>query len=168
MWLTVKKNKTHWIRKQNSRCWCHLATKTALTAVENKIPDVSSLVKKKKLWHKNRWAWKKKLTDHDHDKDITTPKFNILAVDVFNARLQQAKLITKKDFDAKLPSLNIKITSNKTKHLLVKNELKKLKTFDSSYFFGKSHFEKDGTQSYLVFPPVYRYFKPIAGVGNGS
>ena len=76
--------------------------------------------------------------------------------------------MTKTDFDAKLSSLNRKITSNKTKHLLVENELKKLKTFDSSYFIGKSHFEEDGTQNYLVFQPMYRYVKKITGVGNGS
>ena len=29
----------------------------------------------------------KKLTDHNHDQYITTPEFNILAADVFNARL---------------------------------------------------------------------------------
>ena len=46
--------------------------------------------------------------------------------------------------------------------------MKKLKTFDSSYFIGKSHFEEDGTQNYLVFQPMYRYFKRIAGAGNGS
>ena len=46
--------------------------------------------------------------------------------------------------------------------------MKKLKTFDSSYFTGKSHFEEDGTQNYLVFQPMYMYFKRIAGVGNGS
>ena len=53
--------------------------------------------------------------------------------------------MTKTDFDAKLSSLNRKITENKTKHLFVENELKKLKPFDSSYFRGKSHFEEDGT-----------------------
>ena len=37
------------------------------------------------------------------------------------------------------------------KNLLVENELNKLKTFDSGYFIGKSHFEEDGTQNYLVF-----------------
>ena len=46
--------------------------------------------------------------------------------------------------------------------------MEKLKTFDSSYYIGKSHFEEDGTQNYLVFQPMYRYFKIIAGVGNGS
>ena len=40
--------------------------------------------------------------------------------------------------------------------------LKNLKTFDSSYFIGKSHFEEDGTQNYLVFQPINRYFKVIA------
>ena len=62
----------------------------------------------------------------------------------------------------------IKITTNKSKHLLLQNELKKLKTFDSIYFRGKSHFEEDGTQNYVVFQPVQRYFKRIAGVGNGN
>ena len=90
-----------------------------------------------------------------------------MVTDVFDARLAQANLTTKTDFDAKLSSLNRKITANKSKNLLVENELKKLKTFDSSYFIGKSHFEEDGTQNYLVFQPMYRYFKIIAGVGNG-
>ena len=69
--------------------------------------------------------------------------------------------MTKTEFDAKLSSLNRKTTSNKTKHVLVENELKKLKTFDSSYFIGKSHFEEDGVQNYLVFQPIIRYFKVI-------
>ena len=68
-------------------------------------------------------------------------------------------MIAKTDFDVKLLSLNRKITQNKTKHLLVENELNKLKTFDSSYFIGKSHFDEDGTQNYLVFQPLNKYFK---------
>ena len=110
----------------------------------------------------------KKLTDHNHDKYITTPEFNTLAASVFNARLAQANLITKTDFDAKRSSLNRKITSNKTKHLIFENELKNLKTFDSSYFISKNHVEEDGTQNYLVFQPMNRYFKQSAGVGNDN
>ena len=49
----------------------------------------------------------------------------------------------KTDFDAKLKKNSDSVASNKTKHLLVENEFKKLKTFDSSYFKGKSHFEED-------------------------
>ena len=67
-----------------------------------------------------------------------------------------------------LSSLNRKITANKSKDLLVENELKKLKTFDLYYFIAKSHFEEDGMQNYLVFQPIKRYFKVIASVGNGS
>ena len=59
--------------------------------------------------------------------------------------------MAKTDFDAKLSRLDRKITSNKSKRFLVENELKELKTFDSSYCIGKSHFEEDGTQNYLVF-----------------
>ena len=43
----------------------------------------------------------------------------------FNARLAQANLITKSDFDAKLSSLNRKIIKKKSKHLLIENELNK-------------------------------------------
>ena len=68
-------------------------------------------------------------------------------------------MIRKTDFDAKLSSLNKKITQNKRKHLPVQSELNKLKTFDSGYFIGKSHFEEDGTQNYSVFQSIYRYFK---------
>ena len=138
-----------------------LATNAALMTVGNKIPNISSLVKKTDYDTKITEI-EKKITDHNHDKYITTPEFNTLAADVFNARLAQANLITKTYFDAKLSSLNRIMTANKTKHLLVENEFKKLKTFDSSYFRGKSHFEEDGTQNYLVFQPANRYFKVIA------
>ena len=78
----------------------------------------------------------------------------------FAARLAQANLITKTDFNTKLISLIKKISSNKAKHLLVENELKKLQTFDLSYFQGKTYFEEDGTQ--MVFQPMYKYFKKIS------
>ena len=138
-----------------------LATYAALTTVENKILNISSLVKKTD-YNTKITETEKKLTDHNHDKYISTPESNTLTASVFNARLAQANLITKTDFDAKLSSLNRKITSNKSKHLLVENELKKLKTFDSSYFRGKSHFEEYGTYNYLLFQPIHRYFKVIA------
>ena len=43
-----------------------------------------------------------------------------------------------------------------------------LQTSDSIYFRGKSHFEEDGTQNYLIFQLICRYFKRVAGVGNGN
>ena len=106
-----------------------LASNSALLTVENKIPDVSSLVKKTDYDTKISEIEKKVSDHHNHGKYITTPKFNILAARVFNARLAQADLVIKTDFDAKLQSLNKKINSNKTKHLLIETELKKLEKF---------------------------------------
>ena len=71
-----------------------------------------------------------------------------------NARLTQVNLITKTGFDARLSSLNRKVSGDKSKYLLVENELKKLKTFDSSYFIDQSYFGEDCTQNYLLFQPM--------------
>ena len=80
-----------------------------------------------------------KLNNHDHDQYITTPEFNKLAADVFSARIAQASSITKTIFDNTVSSLDSKIAENKTKNKSIENEFKKLKTFDLSYFIGKSH-----------------------------
>ena len=58
-----------------------LATKIALTIVENKIPNVSNLVNKTD-YNTKTTEIESKLTDHNHDKYITTPEFNTLAEDV--------------------------------------------------------------------------------------
>ena len=74
-----------------------LATKTALTAVENKIHSVSNLVKKADYDTKITEI-AKKLADHNDDKYLTTPEFNTLAADVFNARLARENLVNKNKF----------------------------------------------------------------------
>ena len=84
-----------------------LATNAALTEVENKLPNVSNFVKKKDYDTKTNEI-EKKLTDHDHDKYIITAEFNKLSTEVSDARLKQAGLVTKTDFDDKLKSLNQK------------------------------------------------------------
>ena len=130
-----------------------LVTNTALTAVENKIPDVSSLVKKAD-YNTKISEIENKVNNRNHDKHITTPEFNTMVADVFKARLAaQTDLIRKPDFDSKLKG--IRVTKNKTKYLLVENELKKLQIFNAAYFRGKSHFEKYGTQNYLIFQPMH-------------
>ena len=103
----------------------NLATRTALTAVENKIPSVSNLFKKTD-YNTKITEVENKLNNHNHDNYTDIPEFIKLAADVFNARLAQAYLITKTDFDAKWSSLNKKITQNKTKHLLIEYELNKI------------------------------------------
>ena len=70
--------------------------------------------------------------------------------------------MAKTDFDNTVSSLNKKIAANKTKNESIENEIKKVKTLDLSYFIGRSHFEEDGTQHYLVFQPINRYFKVIS------
>ena len=115
-----------------------LATNSELTAVENKTPNVNSLVKETD-YNAKISDIEKKITDHNHDKYITTPEFNTLAADVFNARLAaQTDLIRKPEFDFKLKGISDRVTKNKTKHLLVENELKKLKALGLSYFWGKN------------------------------
>ena len=80
-----------------------LASKTELTAVENNIPDISCLATTSAL-----------TTVENKIPDITS-------------------LITKTDFDTKLKNISDKVTSNKSKDLILDNELKKLKTrVDSS------------------------------------
>ena len=63
---------------------------------------------------------------------------------------------------------NKNITQNKAKHLLVENELNTLKTFDSNYFIGKSNFEEDSAQNYLVFQPLNKYFEVITNTNYAS
>ena len=84
-----------------------LATKSALTAAENKIPNVCSLVKKTYCDTKISEI-EKKLPGYNHDKYITTPEFNTLVADVFNARLVQSNLITKQ-----ILMLNCRVSTEK-------------------------------------------------------
>ena len=127
-----------------------LATTSALTAVENKIPDTSNLVKKTD-YNTKVIEIVKKLTDHNHDKYITTTEFNKLATDAFNTRIVQANLVKNIDFDNKLSDLNRKLVSNKTKDISIAKEL--------SYFRGKNYFDEDGNQNCYIFQPISNYLK---------
>ena len=55
----------------------------------------------------------------------------------------------------------MRVSANTRQVLLAKDELKKLKTFDLSYFIGKRHFQEDSTRNYLIFQLIVRYFKVI-------
>ena len=56
---------------------------------------------------------KKKDTDHSHNKCITIPECNKQTAENFAARLAQANLVTKTDFDDKRTNLNKKLTQTK-------------------------------------------------------
>ena len=107
-----------------------LATSSALTAAENKIPDTGVLATISAL-----------TTVENKIPDLTN-------------------LVKKRGFGTKLKAVNDRVTKNKSKGLLLDNELKKLNAFDSSYFGCKNYFDADdGTQNLLIFQPACKYFK---------
>ena len=88
----------------------------------------------------------------NHDKYITSPEFNKLTAESFAARLKQANLVTKTDFDNKLTSSNRRITPNKTKNLEVQKKLNNLITKDYNFFLGRIYFTSNGgSQNTFVY-----------------
>ena len=70
----------------------------------------------------------------DLPKYITIVKFNKFTKGNFTARLKQADLVTKADFDNKLTCSNRKIiTSNEIKHLEVQKKINTLKKNDNLF-----------------------------------
>ena len=130
----------------------NLATKTALMTVENKIPDINNLATKTTLTNTvpNISTLIKK---SDYDTKIAEIENKYVSNAWFSSKLAQANVITKRNFQEKIIDLEKNIKRN---------------TNDSSYFKGKSHFEEDGVQNYLVFQPMYRYFKVITNTNYVS
>ena len=60
--------------------------------------------------------------------------------------------------DDKLKNLNKKVTSKKTKYVLIENELKKLQTINSSLFNGHNYFRNDRSQNLLIFESTKKKF----------
>ena len=81
-------------------------------------------------------------------------------------RSTQAYLVRKTDFDNKLSSFNKMINSNKTKHILVKNEFKKAQTFGSSLFIAPSWFSNYRAQLFIIFQPIPRTITIFFGLGD--
>ena len=109
--------------------------KKKIHSITNKMPNTSNLVKKADYNTKISKIENKLATDHNHDKYINTQDFNKLTSESFNARLAKSDLASKRDianfvkktdFDDKLKNMNKNVTSNKTKHAIVENELNEL------------------------------------------
>ena len=104
--LETKRNVTTLVKNLDNRIdevnISGLASKTELTDVENKIPDISGLATPSALT-----AVENKIPD------ITS-------------------FITKTDFDTKLKNISDRVTNNKSKDILLDNDLKKLKTLIGS------------------------------------
>ena len=121
--------------------------KTKISEAENKIPDTSNKVTTTSLNTKINEAESK---IPNHDKCITT-EFNKLAAKNFAARLKQANLVTKSDFNDKLTSFTKRITSNKTKHLEVQKKLNNLITKDYDFFLVRTYVtSNDGSQNMFI------------------
>ena len=116
----------------------NLATKTALTSVENKIPNASGLATKttlttieNKIPDISNFSTKTALTNLSNTvsdintlikKVAMTQKSKYISNTGFDSKLAQANVITKRNFNAKIIELE--------------NNIKKLRTFDSSYLRG--------------------------------
>ena len=44
----------------------------------------------------------------------------------------------------------------------IEKKKKKPQTFDLGYFIGKSYFDVNRSQNYLIFPPVFKYFQSFS------
>ena len=83
--------------------------------------------------------------------------------------MAQTDLIRKPEFDFKLKGISDRVTKNKTKHLLVENELKKIKALGLRFFGGRKYFEgNDGAENPSVFQVEEKYFKGNSGCGSSS
>ena len=77
----------------------NLAITTAVVSFENKTPNVSNLVKNID-YITNISKTEKQISDHEHDKYLTTPEFDNLNEENFAARLEQVNLASKNNIAA--------------------------------------------------------------------
>ena len=117
-----------------------------------KIPDVSKFATKTALTNLSNTVpdINALVNKIDYDTKIAEIESKCISNTEFDSKLAQTNVITKRNFDANIIKLE--------------NNMKKLQTFDSRYFRGKSHSEEDGVQNYLLFQPIRRYFKIMANI----
>ena len=120
----------------------NLATKTALTPIENKIPNISNLATKTLV----------------NKVENRIPNISHLAT--------KAALTTVED---KIPNISnlVKKGDYDTKITSIEGNVNKLQAYDLSYSRGKKYFEEEnGKENYLVFLSMSRYFKLNSIVGD--
>ena len=90
-----------------------------------------------------------------HSKYITTQELNKLTAENVAARLTQANLVNKTDFDNKLIRFNRKYTSSKTKYLKVLGKLNSLPAKDYDLISDRMYFTSNGgSQNTFVSQPT--------------
>ena len=101
-------------------------------------------------------------------KYFTTTDYNKFTNEKFDVKMKQKQLIYKSDTSEFLDNsdLNKKIATLETKAelKLEQDKIIKPQAFYSSYFCGKSYFEDDGTQNYLVFQPMCIFLKKLVAL----
>ena len=122
------------------------AINTKIKEVDNKIPNLSSLVKK---------------TDYDakisdiQGKYFTTSDYNKFTGDIFDAKIKQKELVNKSDICnlVKNSDLNTILATLATKTELKEepDKIVRLQTFDLSYFIGKIFYVEEDFQHMLFF-----------------
>ena len=135
------------------------------------MPNISNLVKKIDYITKISKT-EKQISDHEHDKYLTTPEFDNLNEENFAARLEQVNLASKNniaalykktDFANKLKNLNKNVTSNKKElnELLKKGLIIGLTKVVSTKGLIRDLINRFSTlfQSYLMFIPAKKYIK---------
>ena len=105
-------------------------------------------------------------------KYFTTSKYNKFTNNILHANRKEKKLVNKSNksgfINNSVIDKNIATLATKGKLKPEQNKIVKLQTFDSFYFRNKSYFEDNGTQNYLVFQPIYRFFKKISNTNHGN
>ena len=80
-----------------------------------------------------------------------------------------SSLVKKTNLNAELKKNSDRITSNKSRHLKIENELEKLQKIDAAYFRGKNYFERnDGAQNSFVLQVGEKYFEKNSGSNSSK
>ena len=117
----------------------NLATKTAVTSVENKIPDITNLATKTAL-----------TTFENKISDTSNLATKIALTTVENKIPDTINLVKKANYDTKITTINTE--SKKIYQKLIKD--------NHLFCLGDILFNSDdGSQAYLIFQPVRKYFK---------
>ena len=131
---------------------------TKITELENKISNISNLVKK---------------TDHNikiTELENKIPNINNLAIKTELTTVENKipninNLATKtlvNNVEVKIPNISnlVKKSDYNTKITNIENNVRQLQAYDLSYFKDKQYFDEgSGKQNYLVFLPMSKYFK---------
>ena len=78
-------------------------------------------------------------------------------------------MVKKTNLDTELKKISDRITSTRSRHLQIENELNNLQKVDAAYFRGKRYFDgDDGAQNSLVFQVGEKYFKNNSGSNSSK